>query len=240
MTSSRLRAACVALACSAISLGAAASAQADTVFTPTVPNGQKVYLSQACHDRGGPACVPNSGCFGYNENAGSAAIARSALHNVLGGGGLLERGYTVNIGDGLTDDNISNSNAWGSTMHIPIHSNAGGEELKCTAPFTATDGGTQTMYVSTSGQELAEQLLAVIGPRSPGTSDTTVERTDLGELNDTNMPAAYLEAAFHTYGPDTNWLNDPTSWSWGIGAGVDACRGYPRAGVITLPKKCTW
>jgi hypothetical protein len=239
MIAPRLRAGCAAVACSAMSLGAGPSAQADTVFTPTLPNGQKVYLSQACHNRGGPACVTNTGCFGYSENAGSAKIAASALHSLLGGGGLLERGYTVRIGDGLTEENISNSNDWGSTMHIPIHSNAR-DEPNCTAPFTATNGGTQTMHVSTSGQELADQLLAAIGPSSPGTSDTTVRRTDLGELNDTNMPAAYLEAAYHTYGPDTNWLNNPTSWSWGIGAGVDACRGYPRAGVITLPKKCTW
>jgi hypothetical protein len=220
-----------------VATGAAAgSAVADTVYTPSSPNGQKVYLSQACHDRGTGVCHTNTGCNSYSENAGSAAIAKAALTS--SSAGLLNRGYTVRIGNGLTSQNISNSNAWRATMHIPIHSNAG--TWNCTAPFNAGNGGTMTMYYSTNGSQLAQQLLNTISPSSPGTRSSLVRRTDLGELTQTNAVAGYIEAAYHTYRPDVDWLRQPASWSWRIGYGVDLCRGYPRNGRPTATKRCTW
>lgn len=216
----------------------AGSASADLTYTPSSPNGQKVYLSRACHDRGTGACHTNTGCDNYSENAGSSAITSSALSANGGAGGLLDRGYTVRIGTGLTSANIASSNSWKATMHIPVHSNAG--TFNCTAPFTASRGGTMTMWYSTNGSQLAQQLLNTIGPASPGTNEQIVRRTDLGELTQTNGVAGYIEAAYHTYRPDVDWLRSPSTWTWRIGYGIDMCRGYPRAGSAPSNKKCTW
>lgn len=208
----------------------AAPAQADVEQGPE--NGVRIYLSQACHNRGGPECQPNVGCFGYDENAGSAAIARAAA------GHLAARGYRVRIGDGLTEANISNSNAFGAVIHIPIHSNAGTEDCASTNPAR---GGTHVLHYGGPGDDqLAGIMAQEVGAKSPGTSDRTVVRTDLGEITDTNARAAYLESAFHTFGADVEFLRNPDGWSDRIAEAVDRCLGAPRDGALTREKECTW
>src|SRR5918998_2531645 len=113
----------------------ASPAKADVEMGPV--DGPRIYLSQACHNRGGPNCVPNVGCFDYDENAGSAAIARAAAPH------FADRGYRVRIGDGLTEANIQNSNPFRALIHIPIHSNAGAEDCAST---NAANGGTQVLH----------------------------------------------------------------------------------------------
>lgn len=212
----------------------AASASASTTFYPSTSNGVKIYLSQACHDRGTGACQPNYGCNGYNENLGSQRIANSSLYNQSGGGtGFLARGYTVRIGNQLTSQNISDSNTFKPKLHIPIHSNASGS-----CPNSAA--GTWGLYKSSNGNQFAEQLKLRVGASSPGTNDKVVYRTDLGELNQTTAVAGYLEAGFHTNTTETNWLNNYNSWSWTIAYAVETCLGYPRNGAPTGTKHCTF
>lgn len=73
----------------ALVLVTAVSASADTTYNPPAGtwNGYTIYLSQACHDGndgvpGGP-CIPNYGCYGYNENTQSASTASTTIY---GGG----------------------------------------------------------------------------------------------------------------------------------------------------------
>lgn len=217
-------------------------AAADTTYMPWPRNDQKVYLSQSCHDRGTGACQENVGCPGHmGENVWSDRFANSSLRSSLGSGGLLDREFIVRIGDGLTSQNIANSNSWGALMHIPLHSNA--VPWDCDAHYNHSTFGTWGMYVSTNGSQLASELASRIGGSSPGTNDKTVHRTDLGELNQTNAVAGYLEAEFHTYGAGVTWLHDYASWDWRLGYAVDSCRGYPRAsngGNPTGTKTCSW
>lgn len=105
--------------------------------------------------------------------------------------------------------NVTSSNAWGSTVHIPIHSNAGTSD--CTSPYNYANGGSWLMYKpgSTSGSNLSQRILDQLKGSSPGTTD--LKNTDevlfggpLHELRATNMPSAYVEAAFHTFRPDVD------------------------------------
>lgn len=228
------------LVASVISLVTAAlPAQADSTWIPNPNNGERVYLSRSCHDRGTGSCQENIGCAGHEgENVWSSSLATSALFDRGSGAGLVNRQYLVRIGDGLTSTNIASSNAWGALMHIPLHSNAG--QFDC-GSSQGHNWGTWGMYVSSRGRQLAEQLRTQIGVVSPGGNDQVVYRGDLGELTQTNAVAAYLEAEFHTYGAGVPWLQNEASWSWRIGLAVDQCRGYPRApGGPTRAKTCTW
>lgn len=205
----------------------AAPARADVEMGPV--DGPRIYLSQACHNAtGSSACRPNIGCFDYNENDGSAAIAReSAKH-------FADRGYRVRIGDGTRGANIRNSNAFRALIHIPIHSNAG--RLDCSST-NSTNGGTLVMHYGGPGDDqLANIMLSEIGPLSPGMSDRTQVRTNLAEITQTRAQVAYLEAAFHTFGRDvTEFLRNPGAWAGNIVDAVDRCLGRNQR-----PKECTW
>lgn len=224
------------------------SASADVIYDPSPDNGQKLYLSQACHDGqdgvpGGP-CISKYGCSGHmGENEWSDGATLAAIYagtNV----GLVEREYIVRIGTGTVSQNITASNGWGALMHIPVHSNA--DPTDCVAPYSDTTFGTEGLYYSTNGSQLAQQFLTMIGPASPGggtEAGNLIYRSDLGELTGTNAKAAYLEAEYHTYGAGWPWLHDYATWIWRLGAAVDRCRGYPRdfnADQPTSTKYCTW
>lgn len=197
-------------------------------------NGILVYLSQACHNAAGSStCRENVGCDGYKENAGSAAIARWAASE------LAKRGYSVRIGTGTLAANIRDSNALNAQIHIPIHSNAG--RWDCPGA-NAANGGTLVMhYGGPVDHQLARLMAAEVGAKSPGTADRTEVRRDLAELRETRARSAYLEAAYHTFGPDVSFLRSPSTWAWTIAQAIDRCRGFPRNGATpTRNKECTW
>lgn len=197
-----------------------APVSADTTYMPTPWNGKKVYLSPSSQ-------TANVGCDGYNESTGARVIAARAKDY------LYARGYAVRVGSGTASQNIASSNAWLSNVHIPIHSNAGTSD--CTAPFTASNGGTWTMYEpgNAASSNLAQRILDAMRAYSPGTTDlkgTDIELSGmtLGELRQTNMTSGYVEAAFHTYRPDVDWLRDASSVGSRIGIGIDNYFGNPR------------
>jgi hypothetical protein len=222
-----------------------AAAHADLTYTPRnshgdpIPNGVKVYLSRSCHDRSSGSCSENIGCYGHiGENEWSKRFTSGALYDGSGYGGLVNRQYTVRIGTGLTNNNIANSDGWGSDLHIPVHSNA--------SPWACSGGnmgsfGTLGLWYSSKGLDIAEIFVDTIGASSPGTGDETRRRTDLGELRYTNAPAGYLEAGYHTSSTEMNWMHDFESWDWRLGWAVDWCAGYPRHGQgDTRSALCYW
>lgn len=213
---------------------------ADTTYVPSPDNGQKVYLSISCHDRGTGSCQTNIGCDGFDENVRSEKVANAAAKGDASGVNLLGRQYKVRIGDGLTSQNVNRSNDWNAKMHIPLHSNA--KNNQCDSPVSSDAyGGTHPLYVSSNGRQLARQLLLTMDSASPGTNDQVIQRNDLTELNDTNAVAGYLEAEFHTWNKGVNFMRDSAEWAWLIGYAVDRCRGYPRAGQGTTSEKyCDW
>jgi hypothetical protein len=207
-------------------LAVAPTAAADVTYVPDRWNGKVVYLSQACHDRGDTVCHTNAGCDGFSENRNSALVAISAAtQNNPNRMNLLERGYKVVRGNGLTRSNIANSNRVGADLHVPIHSNA--INRACESGFSTGRYGTRVMYVSSAGSRCAEVLKTRVGAVSPGTNDARHYRSDLGELNQTNAVACYLEQDFHVWDRGVEWMRNRSAWSWRIALSVDAYLGYP-------------
>lgn len=207
-------------------LALAPAAAADVTYVPETWNGKVIYLSQACHDRGDTVCHTNTGCDEFSENGNSYRVALSAATqrdpNHLN---LLERGYKVVRGNGLTRTNIANSNRLGADLHVPIHSNA--INKACESGFSPERYGTQVLYVSDAGRRCAQIMVNHLGPVSPGTNDTRRFRSDLGELNQTNAMACYLEQEYHVWNEGVNWMRNRDNWSWRIGVAVDITLGYP-------------
>lgn len=207
-------------------LALAPTAAADVTYVPDTWNGKVVYLSEACHDRGDTVCHTNTGCDGFSENANAYSLAVSATtQRDPDHLNLLERGYKVVRGNGLTRANIANSNRVGADLHLPLHSNA--ISRSCEKGFSAERYGTHVMYVSTAGSRCAQVLKTRIGASSPGTNDVRRYRTDLGELNQTNAVACYLEQEYHVWNKGVSWMRDRAAWSWRVGLGVDVYLGYP-------------
>ncbi|MCP2264208.1 hypothetical protein ACFQHV_20045 [Promicromonospora thailandica] len=207
-------------------LALAPAASADVTYVPEKWNGKVVYLSQSCHDRGDTVCHDNRGCLGFSENTNSRLVAMSAVRATgTSHPNLLERGYKVVRGNGLTRQNIDSSNRVGADVHVPLHSNA--IDKGCESGLPADRYGTHVLYVSKAGRQCAERLVSSVGASSPGTNDTRQYRTDLGELNQTNAVACYLEQDFHVWDRGVRWMWARDAWSWRIAAGIDAYLGYP-------------
>lgn len=207
-------------------LAVAPAASADVTYVPESWNGKVVYLSQACHDRGDTVCHTNTGCDGFSENANSRLVAIiAATHQGTKQLNLLERGYKVVRGTGLTRSNIANSNRVGADVHVPIHSNA--ISRSCETKVSADRFGTHVMYVSAAGRECAGIMTSIVGSVSPGTNDARQYRTDLGELNQTNAVACYLEQEYHVWDRGVSWMRDRYTWSWRIAGSIDVFLGYP-------------
>lgn len=220
--------------------GVAEAQQADLIYEPYGTwNGYRVYLSPARHtDSGGRG---ECGTTGENDlaywvawDATNGTYYNDVYDPTAPGRNLLARGYRVRIGRGTVQSAITNSNAWGADIHIPVHSNA--DVTGQCSRTTASRFGTVVIYWSTSanGQALATQLRTTVGASSPGTSDQTCYNPghpcttiNLGELRDTSAVAAYLETEFHTWTTGYNWIYNSPTWAWRIGSGVDAHLNYP-------------
>lgn len=216
-------------------------------------NGKKIYLSPSRHlsgpgDRGecgnrsedymafGSAWYATNGVYFDDHRA-----PRNQYRN------LRSRHYKVRISRGTIQTAIYRSNAWASTRHIPIHSNAVPPYPNHCANTDKTRWGTIGIYAvndvqGVKGKDLATKLKDAIGKRddrglriSPGTNDhicinpgdpcTTI---NLGELHGMDMPAAYMEMEFHTWQKGYNWVATSEPRSWRIGWGVDWHLGWPR------------
>lgn len=207
-------------------LAVAPTAAADVTYVPETWNGKVVYLSQACHDRGDTVCHTNTGCGGFSENRNSYFVAvRAVTAQDPEQLNLLERGYKVVRGNGLTRSNIASSNRLGADLHVPIHSNA--ISKSCETGFSAERYGTHVLYVSSAGKDCAQIMKTHVGASSPGTGDSRQYRTDLGELNQTNAVSCYLEQEYHVWDRGTAWMRDSSDWSWRIALSIDEYLGYP-------------
>lgn len=216
------------------------SAKADENYDPYGTwNQKKVYLSPARHsDAGsrGECGTNNENNMAYNTawHATNGWHYQDVYDNTSANRNLRGRGYKVQIGTTTYQDAVTNSNNWGATVHIPIHSNAA-PSLPCSST-TASRFGTIVMYKdnSTAGSAFATELKNALGPKSPGTNDRTCKNSDtscttvypLAELQ-TNAVSGYVESEFHSWTTGVNWINNYT-WPWRIGMAVDTYLGYPR------------
>jgi N-acetylmuramoyl-L-alanine amidase len=114
----------------------------------------------------------------------------------------LERcGFTVKKAPKGQDmyKSISESNAWGSDLHMPIHTNAANG--KC--------GGTMCMVYSKASENMkfANPIYKAVQAVTPGKTEFGVrESPELAELNSTNMTAVYTEVDFHDNPTIAKWI----------------------------------
>ena len=100
--------------------------------------------------------------------------------------------------------NISESNAWNSDLHIPIHTNA----------FNgSTLGGTLVMLYSMEdkNKRAGEAILNAVAPISPGPDYSLRTNPSFAELNGTKAIAVYLEIEFHDCVEGANWIINNTN-----------------------------
>jgi hypothetical protein len=218
---------------------------ADLIYDPYGAwNGKRIYLSPARHsDAGsrGECGSTDENSLGYNlaYYATNGSYYSDAYNPTSSYRNLRARGYKVRIGRGTLQSAIDNSNAWGATLHIPMHSNA--DVAGQCSRTTASRFGTVIIYWHTSsgGPNLAAKLRDTVGAysgaTSPGTNDFTCYNPGhpcttitLGELRYTVAVAAYMESEFHTWTTGYNWLTQSWQWGWRVGWAVDSHLGYPR------------
>ena len=99
--------------------------------------------------------------------------------------------------------NINESNAWGSDLHIPIHTNAfNGQTL----------GGTLVMIYSmdSENKKAGQAILDSVAPVSPGPDYTLRANSSLAELNSTKAVAVYVEVEFHDTVEGAKWIIENT------------------------------
>ena len=97
------------------------------------------------------------------------------------------------------DKTIKESNAWGSDLHIPIHTNAYNGEVT---------GGTLVMLYSNGAEnnKMGKAILDEVAAISPGNDYAIWYRPSLAELNSTNAIAVYLEVEFHDTEEGAKWI----------------------------------
>ena len=98
---------------------------------------------------------------------------------------------------------INESNSWGATLHVPIHTNAFNGSLT---------GGTLIMLYSTSGENLkaGQAIFNRLAPITPGSDYSIRANTGLAELNSTKAIAVYVECEFHDTADGANFIINNT------------------------------
>lgn len=149
---------------------------------------KKIYLS--------PSAQPFNRYSAYETNEQRqcnriAEYAKSALER---------NGYLVKKAPEGQDyvTNTAQGNAWGADIYICIHTNAGGTAkgtMGLCYPGYVTDKYMQAVYKAVAGL-------------TPWADSGIVVRTDLYEINYTNMMCVYLEMAFHDKYDSAKWIVD--------------------------------
>ena len=112
----------------------------------------------------------------------------------------LERcGFTVKKAPKGQDMDVSirESNSWGSDLHMPIHTNAGG------------GSGTMCMVYSDAAENMkyANPIYKAVQAVTPGKTEYGVRvQPQWAELNSTNMIAVYTEVDFHDNPTIAKWI----------------------------------
>lgn len=117
----------------------------------------------------------------------------------------LERnGYTVKRAPKGQDMNksISESNAWGADLHIPIHTNAGGGKGALVMVYSKADKNMKY------AQPVYDELAAIC-PKGGGygvRKDSELLGYTLAENRNTKAIAVYIEAEFHDNAELAKWI----------------------------------
>lgn len=196
----------------------------------------KVYLSPSLQE--------------HNKGVGSYGIEMDRMRELalLVKKRLVERGIEVRLPAkawAYLDPNtsmfkvVSDSNAWGADIHLPMHTNAGGP----------TADGTMTMYYpgSDKGKKLATAIHKRVAALTPGSDIGIVTSPLFYETKAADAVVAYLELFFHTNKKEVDhYLANKDKYARAIADGILSYFGIPiltPQKTITLPvpdKKPSW
>lgn len=185
---------------------------------------QKVYLN--------PSDQTENSVSGGGNEAQYALINANIAKDIL-----TAAGFTPKVDQDFYNA-PSNANSWGADIFVSIHTNAGGGH------------GTETLYKSTGGQNLAGKIQNGLLSKLPYQDRGLKYRDDLHVLNATDMYACLLEAVFHDCTAGSGYAGHPPSESAflrsadgqkKIGAGIAAgvCSYYGKTCDATTPAKGT-
>ncbi|MBI5533477.1 MAG: N-acetylmuramoyl-L-alanine amidase [Deltaproteobacteria bacterium] len=189
------------------------------MLTALLVNGQaaaqKVYLNPSNQDS--------------NAVAGGGVESQYALIDANKARDILNAaGFTAKVDQDFTNA-PANANSWGAEIFVSIHTNAGGGH------------GTETLYKTTGGQNLADHIQKGLLSKLPYQDRGLKLRTDLHVLNATNMYACLLEAVFHDCASASGYAGHPPSESAFLKSteGQDKIAAGIAAGVCTyFGKSC--
>lgn len=103
---------------------------------------------------------------------------------------LIRNGIDVMLmHDESMQEKCQKSNAFGSDLHVPIHTNA----------FNGKVMGTRMFYYSVGGEgaKACKVIFDLLSPITPGTSESISANPDLYEVRVPSAPTAYIECEFH-------------------------------------------
>ena len=94
------------------------------------------------------------------------------------------------------------SNAFGSDLHMPIHTNG----------FDGTVAGLRIMVYKKGGEaeEIAKAIMKTLAPITPGKSDGISEYPNLYEIKNSDAICVYIEVGFHDNPEEAKWIIEHT------------------------------
>lgn len=110
---------------------------------------------------------------------------------------------TTDDSDDAMYNRVSESNAWGADLHIPIHTNAFNGTVKGTRMFCYAIGG--------EGYKACQSIMGTLSPITPGTSDNIKEWPGLYEVRSAYAPTVYIEVGFHDNAEEAAFIISHTS-----------------------------
>lgn len=94
--------------------------------------------------------------------------------------------------------NVAESNAWGADIHMPIHTNAGGNHK----------GTLGLCYKGCVNNKYMQAVYKTVAECTPWSDLGIGVRNDLYEINQTKMMCVYIECAFHDKADSAKWIID--------------------------------
>lgn len=135
----------------------------------------------------------NLGVNGYGTEADNMMKVAKVVKGKLDTKGILKR---VVLTEGLTlAQAIAESNAVGATLHLDMHSDAGGGR------------GCTGLFKSDKGKQFISCIYNHVSALTPSTDRGLSLRTDLGALNQTHAIAGLIECFFHDNADDVKFYN---------------------------------
>ena len=91
----------------------------------------------------------------------------------------------------------SNSNQWGSDIHVAIHTNAANGKVQGTRLFCYDK--------IDKSYKICEDVMKTLAPITPGSSDS-ISIATFYEIIETSMPCCYIEIGFHDNVEEAKWI----------------------------------